>query len=195
MSDFQIPKPVPIPFFDHKDNLGGTIKASAKRRGMTPLQFAVRKIRNIFWYRMAFFCPLNSWRVWMHRRRGVHIGKKVYIAQQCVLDNAYPELIFIEDYAGINQGTTILVHTNVRSYFDSVVVCSAAPVVVKRGAVVSINSTILPGVEIGEYAIVSAGSVVLKNVPPYTMVIGNPAKKVIEYENIVKENIEKGQVE
>ena len=184
-----------IPFFDHKDSLGGTIRSSAARRGMSPVRFALRKIRNIFWYRMAFFCPLNSWRIWMHRRRGCHIGKKVYIGQQCVLDNAYPEMIYIEDYAGINQGTTILTHTNVRSYFDGIVTCAAAPVVVRRAAVVSINSTLLPGVEIGEYAIVSAGSVVMKNVAAYTMVMGNPAKKVVEYSQIVKENLENGKTE
>jgi len=47
---------------------------------------------------------------------------------------------------------------------------------VKRGASIGSGSTILAKVTIGEYSIVGAGSVVTKNVPPYTIVAGNPAK-------------------
>ena len=48
--------------------------------------------------------------------------------------------------------------------------------IVKKGATIGANATIVCGHDIGEYAFVGAGSVVTKNVPPYTMVIGNPAK-------------------
>ncbi len=47
---------------------------------------------------------------------------------------------------------------------------------VKRGASIGSGSTILAKVTIGEYSIVGAGSVVTKNVPPHTIVAGNPAK-------------------
>jgi len=47
--------------------------------------------------------------------------------------------------------------------------------VVKKGAVVCANATILPGVTIGEEAIVGAGSVVTRDVPPHAVVVGNPA--------------------
>ncbi|HBV2904090.1 TPA: N-acetyltransferase [Citrobacter freundii] len=50
--------------------------------------------------------------------------------------------------------------------------------IVKKGASIGANATILPGIEIGEKAIVGAGSVVTKNVPPYAVVVGNPAKVV-----------------
>lgn len=193
MAQFEVPKPFAIPFFDHKEKLSGTVKASAARRGMSPLKFALRKIRNIFWYRMAYFCPLNKWRVWMHRRRGCHIGKEVYIAQQCVLDNAYPELIFIEDYALILQGATLLAHSSLRSCYYGIVTNNAAPVVVSHHANVSMNAILLPGVTVGEYAIVSAGAVVSKNVKPYTIVQGNPASEIVNIEPFVKKNIEKGR--
>ncbi len=195
MAQFEVPKPFAIPYFDHKEKLSGTVKSSAARRGMSPLKFALRKIRNIILYRLAFFCPLNSWRVWMHRRRGCHIGKEVYIAQQCVLDNAYPELIFIEDYAIVAQGSTLLAHTSLRSCFYGVVQCVAAPVVISHHADVAINSLILPGVTVGEYAIVSVGAVVSKNVKPYTIVQGNPAKEIVNIEPFVKKNIEKGRAQ
>ncbi len=47
---------------------------------------------------------------------------------------------------------------------------------VKRGAAIGSNVTILPGITIGEYALIGAGSVVTKDVPPKSVVIGNPAK-------------------
>ena len=50
------------------------------------------------------------------------------------------------------------------------------PTTVKKGASIGTNSTILCGLTIGENAIVGAGSVVTKNVPPNSVVYGNPAK-------------------
>ena len=46
---------------------------------------------------------------------------------------------------------------------------------IKRGAKICANVTILPGIKIGEYALVGAGAVVTKDVPPYSVVVGNPA--------------------
>ena len=48
--------------------------------------------------------------------------------------------------------------------------------VVKRGASIGANATILPGVSIGEGAMVGAGSVVTRSVPPNAIVVGNPAR-------------------
>lgn len=68
--------------------------------------------------------------------------------------------------------------------------------VVRKGASIGANATIVCGTEIGEYAMVAAGSVVTKDVPPYALVMGNPARicgKVDEYGNIVsRSNISKG---
>lgn len=50
--------------------------------------------------------------------------------------------------------------------------------VVRRGASVGANTTVLPGITIGERALVGAGSVVTKDVPAYTLVVGNPARPV-----------------
>jgi UDP-2-acetamido-3-amino-2,3-dideoxy-glucuronate N-acetyltransferase len=49
---------------------------------------------------------------------------------------------------------------------------------VKKGASIGANATILPGLTIGEGAMVGAGSVVTKDVPPRTLVVGNPARIV-----------------
>jgi len=47
---------------------------------------------------------------------------------------------------------------------------------IKKGASIGANATILPGIEIGEYSVVGAGAVVTKSIPPYAVVMGNPAK-------------------
>lgn len=47
---------------------------------------------------------------------------------------------------------------------------------VRKGASIGANATILSGIEIGEWAMVGAGAVVTKNVPPYAVVVGNPAR-------------------
>lgn len=60
---------------------------------------------------------------------------------------------------------------------------------VKRGASLGANSTIVCGVTISEYAMVAAGSVVTKDVSPYTLVAGNPARKIADIDksgNVIK---------
>ena len=48
--------------------------------------------------------------------------------------------------------------------------------VIKKGASIGANTTIVAGIIIGEYALIGAGSVVTKNIPPYSLWYGNPAK-------------------
>ena len=49
---------------------------------------------------------------------------------------------------------------------------------VKRSASIGDNATIICGVTIGEYALIGSGAVITKDVPPYSLVIGNPGKIV-----------------
>lgn len=61
--------------------------------------------------------------------------------------------------------------------------------VLKKGCSIGANATVVCGVTIGEYAMVGAGAVVTKDVPPYTLVYGNPARvhgKVDKEGNILK---------
>ena len=61
-------------------------------------------------------------------------------------------------------------------YERQILLCK--PVLIRQGAWIGAGATILPGVSVGKYAIVGAESVVTKDVPDYTVVVGNPAKTV-----------------
>jgi UDP-2-acetamido-3-amino-2,3-dideoxy-glucuronate N-acetyltransferase len=56
-------------------------------------------------------------------------------------------------------------------------------IIIKNGASIGANATILPGITVGENALVGAGAVVTKNVPARAVVVGNPAKIVRYLEN------------
>ena len=52
------------------------------------------------------------------------------------------------------------------------------PTILRRGASVGANATIVCGNEIGEYAMIGAGAVITKSVPAYALVVGNPARQI-----------------
>lgn len=52
------------------------------------------------------------------------------------------------------------------------------PTIVRRGASIGANATIVCGNEIGEFAFVGAGAVITKHVPPYALVVGNPSRQI-----------------
>ena len=123
----------------------------------------------------------------MHRRRGVHIGKNVYLGMFCFLDNLHPEYIYIEDNASINAGTMILTHFNPMKRYAPIFQAKMSPVLIKEGAIIAVRSVIMPGVCVGKNAVVSAGSVVEHDVPDYTIVQGVPAKQLANYKSMIEE--------
>ena len=145
----------------------------------------MRKIKNTLCFLLAYACPNNKIRITLHRWRGIHIGKNVYLGMFVFLDNLYPEYIYIEDGASINAGSMVLTHFNPMKQFAPIMQARVAPVVIRKCAIVAIKSTILPGVMVGKNAIVSAGAVVEKSVPDYSIVKGVPNKKVAEIESLI----------
>src|ERR1019366_5869513 len=104
-------------------------------------------------------------RVLLHRARGVTIGSNVWISYNVVLETSYPQLITIDDSAFIGIGVIVIAH------FKE----SRRGVRIGKQAFIGPGVIILPDVEIGECAVVTAGSVVTSSVPAMTVVQGNPA--------------------
>lgn len=131
-------------------------------------EFALRGILNRIFQQLARMLPgAKTVRVALHRWRGVHIGKNVWIGYDVVLDTSRPFAISLEDDCVLSLRVTLLAHFR-----------EQVGVKIGRGAFVGAGALILPGVTIGEGAVVSAGSVVTRSVAPFTMVQGNPAVPV-----------------
>lgn len=79
----------------------------------------------------------------------------------------------IEDDVFIGPNATF---TNDRFPRSKVYPEAFSGITVRRGASIGANATLLPGITVGEYAMVGAGAVVTKDVEPYSVVVGNPAK-------------------
>ncbi len=123
----------------------------------------------------AWYSPTSALRAAFHRLRGVNLGRSVEIGYFVILDNLYPEKIFVEDGATISARSTILAHDEAMAYTGrgTEVVAETR---IGTGAFVGVHCVVLPGVMIGAGAIVGAGSVVTKDVPPGAVVAGVPAR-------------------
>lgn len=132
--------------------------------------------------------PWGGMRKWLQRQRGVKIGKNVHWGTHIVVDYPYPNFVVIEDGASISGNDYFLAHCKPLEYHANCSESYVAPVIVHKHAWIAVNVTVLPGVEIGEGAIVSAGSVVSKDIPPFTVAKGNPAKVVADLAEVLRDN-------
>lgn len=126
--------------------------------------------RNFIVQNIARYCPSLSFKRWLYRRLGVAVGSNVSIGLGAQLDWLYPHLIRIGDNAIIGLDVCILTHEFLRHEFRT------GEVEIGQDAVIGARSTILAGVRIGPGAVVGAGAVVTKDVPPGALVVGAPAR-------------------
>jgi len=89
--------------------------------------------------------------------------------------------VFIPEFSVLEEGCWIgpnVVFTNAKYPLSPGVKDRLAGPVIRKGAIIGANATLLPGVVIGERALVGAGSVVVHDVAPGTVVAGNPARVI-----------------
>jgi acetyltransferase-like isoleucine patch superfamily enzyme len=104
------------------------------------------------------------------------IGRNVFINQNCTF----------YDLGGIDIADDVLIGPNVSIITSGHPVAPsqrhaftiAKPIVIERNVLVATGATIIGGVTVGENSVVAAGSVVTKDVPPNTLVGGNPARVI-----------------
>ena len=130
-------------------------------------------------------------RIWhfSHVMQGARVGKSCNIGQNVVISPGaiVGDRVKIQNNVSVYTGVTVeddaflgpsCVFTNVinpRSFISRK--DEFRPTIVRRGASIGANATIVCGNEIGEYAMVGAGAVVTKDVPPYSLWVGNPARQ------------------
>lgn len=130
-------------------------------------------------------------RIWHHAqvREGAVIGENCILGKCAYvgLDVRIGSGVKIQNRASIYKGVTIednvfigphVVFTNDRYPRAFSEGWETIPTLVRRGASIGANSTIICGITIGEYAMVGGGSVVTRDVPSHALVVGNPAKLI-----------------
>jgi len=110
--------------------------------------------------------------------RGVSIGYGVSIGQDALIETSRPGRVRIGNRASIGIRVTIIAHMHAYVAGDTTQDDDRPSVVIEDEAYVGPGSMIMPNVTVGRGAVVTAGSVVTKSVPPMTVVRGNPAEPI-----------------
>ena len=137
---------------------------------------------------------------------GFSLGKSSVIEDYTIINNAVGEII-IGNHTRIGMGNTIIgpvmignnvilaqnvVLSALNHNFEDVLTTinqqgvKTDQIIIENNVWIGANSTILAGVHIGEHVVVGAGSVVTKDIPPFSVVVGNPAKIIKKYDFQVK---------
>jgi acetyltransferase-like isoleucine patch superfamily enzyme len=108
-----------------------------------------------------------------YRVKGYDVHKTVIFERKIHLDRLYPQGIHIDPNCLIASGCTILSHDHCKRVNNQPLLLDTY---IGKNCFIAVNSTILPGVRVGDEVIVGAGSVVTKDIPSNCIVAGNPAK-------------------
>jgi acetyltransferase-like isoleucine patch superfamily enzyme len=124
---------------------------------------------NIFRCKIGSDCTIGSY---------VEIGPGVKVGNKCKIE-AFAFLcsgVTLEDEVFVGPHVTF---TNDK-YPKAVGDWTMVPVLVKKGASIGANATVICGVTIGEGSMIAAGSIITRDVPPHMVVAGNPARLMIK---------------
>ncbi len=153
----------------------GQIPLEEEFRGMGAIKSVARRLLHA----VARYLPMfPSWRVKLHRLRGVKIGKGVFIGSDVFIDNTYPDSIIIEDFVTIISNSFIIGHSFVPVHLRRVLQTEDGEkrgVCLRKGCYLGARSIIMPGVTVGECSVIASGSVVTHDIPPYSVAVGAPA--------------------
>lgn len=150
---------------------------------------------------LVFYLGKAPWqcaiKAWYLRRWGAKVGRNLYMERAIMLKGAEDleigDNVAIGAYTLINAAGGLVIEDNVNISTGCRVVCVnhkvppvgedarfapcwSAPIRLKKGCWLATNAIILPGVTVGEGAVVIAGALVTKDVPDWAYVAGNPAK-------------------
>ena len=124
---------------------------------------------------IAFMGPGGgSLRPWLHRMRGAKIGKHVWISHFVYIDDLHPDGVSIGENCTIGLRTTIFAHL----YWGPLRHENKGNVIIEKNVFIGPHCVILPNVRIGEGAVIKAGTVVSRNIPPHSL-WGSPSAEAL----------------
>lgn len=122
------------------------------------------KIRKLAY---RYYCKMHRW--WLVKIYGMDIGTNVKISRRAVLDySVNPKGMHIGDNTFITGNVIVMSHDWLMDVKKDTFI--------GKNCFIGNASVILPGVKIGDYVVVGAGSIVTKDIPDGCMVVGNPAR-------------------
>ncbi|MBM7704505.1 DapH/DapD/GlmU-related protein [Metabacillus iocasae] len=140
-------------------------------------------VKNFVVIQVARYTPFLSMKSWLYRKLlKMDVGRHTSFALMVMLDIMFPEKIKVGRNTVIGYNTTILAHEYLITEYR------LGDVMIGDEVMIGANSTILPGVTIGDGAIVSAGTLVHKDVPSGAFVGGNPMKIIYTKEEMQARN-------
>jgi acetyltransferase-like isoleucine patch superfamily enzyme len=138
-------------------------------------------VKNFIIIELARYTPFLGMKNWLYRTfLHMKIGENTSFALMVMPDTMFPEKITVGTNSVIGYNTTILAHEYLIKEYR------LGPVNIGSEVMIGANSTILPGVTIGDGAIVSAGTVVHKDVESGTFVGGNPMRLIYTQEQLTQ---------
>ncbi|QOR66201.1 acyltransferase [Cytobacillus suaedae] len=141
----------------------------------------LKVMKNFIVIQLARYTPVLSFKNWLYRTfLKMKVGDQTSFALMVMLDIMFPEKISVGRNTVIGYNTTILAHEYLIKEYR------LGDVVIGDEVMIGANSTILPGITIGNRAIVSAGTLVHKDVPEGAFVGGNPMRVIYTKEEMEK---------
>ena len=144
------------------------------------------KLKVKFGKRIAKSFPYNNIRVWGLRLCGFSIGEKVYIGEDIIVASVISEKsceLVIKNRVAIGPRVTLLLSSDANwSKLMNKINYIKSYIILEDDCWLGAGVIVLPGIKIGKCSIVGSGAVVTKDVPPYTVVAGVPAKIIRKIE-------------
>ncbi|MFC4322437.1 acyltransferase [Litchfieldia salsa] len=138
-------------------------------------------VKNFIVIQLARYTPFLAMKNWLYRTfLNMKIGDQTSFGLMVMLDIMFPEKISIGRNSVIGYNTTILAHEYLIKEYR------LGEVLIGDEVMIGANTTILPGVRIGDHSIVSAGTLVNKDVPDGAFVGGNPMRIIYTREELEK---------
>ncbi|QOK25703.1 acyltransferase [Cytobacillus oceanisediminis] len=139
----------------------------------------LKVVKNFIVIQLARYTPFLGMKNWLYRNfLRMKVGDQTSFALMVMLDVMFPEKISVGRNTVIGYNTTILAHEYLIKEYR------LGRVEIGSEVMIGANSTILPGVTIGDGAIVSAGTLVHKDVPSGAFVGGNPMRVIYTKEEL-----------